>query len=664
MKQQGALTVNELIGSRQKKNKKQKMYHFYQRSYIYAIRIPLIKGYVHKIRKRLSSIHTYDELTLRKESMRITILALGGLSFSVLLLSLIGNDLTFTFFVLLGAVVINGTLIDNFVNKVSDRLLYQQTELIEDTRHLYSQYKMVDEAILSAAEVSKYEISTHARKIYETITASKPEEKLQAYYEVAPNRFLKVFAGISFLVKEYGDKKLPEKGSMYLHSLDRLKGEILEEILYRKKLRYYLNSLAIMAIVPVFALKPIEVWANKIFPAMDEFYTSKLGYIIKIVIFMVVLLSYIFIKKIQDNEDVNNTAHPSKHKFLKGLYKKKPIKILVDKFVPDQHTKNYFDMDKLLKDTNQSLTIESFFLQRIIAFVVVVLISISLFTYMHTITISHTYTSYSLFRDTMTIGKMSPEEELKVAEVNEFDRSIIDQLKGVRENVKDNVAILVNSELGKGTDSDEITKATNRITAKVITINNEYFKWWELLISICIGILAYHVPKWLLQFQRKMREMQMKIEVNQMHTIIAMLSEFERVSVETILEWMERFSIIFRTPLKKCLLNFESGSMEAMNELVVEAPFPPFVRTIERLQNALERIPVKEAFADLETDRNYYLEDRKQENEKIINKKANWGRTLGFAPMNTVVFLYLVFPFIYVSITSGSALYEQLNKTI
>jgi len=663
MKQQRASNVNELVGTRLKKNRKQKLYQFYQKSYIYAVRIPLIQRYVMKIRKRLSSIHTYDELTIRKESMRITLLALGGLSFSVLLLSLIGNDLTFTFFVLLGAVVVNGTLIDNFVNKVSDRLLYQQTELIEDTRHQYNQHKMVDEAILGAAEVSKYEISTHARKIHETITSTKPEEKLQAYYDVAPNRFLKVFAGISFLVKEYGDKNLNDKGSMYLSTLDRLKGEILEEILYRKKLRYYLNSLSIMAIVPVFFLKPIEIWANKMFPSMDEFYTSKLGYIIKIIIFMVILLSYVLLKKIQDNED-ENFPHPSKHRLLKRLYKKRPIKIVIDKLVPDQHTKKYFDLDKLLKDTNQSLTMESFFLQRIISFLVVMLISISLFMYMHTITINHTFTSYSLFRDTMTIGKMSPEEEKKLGEVNEFDRSIIVQLKGVRENVKDDVAVLVNRDLGKGSDSEEIIQTTNRITEKIVSINKEYFKWWELLLSIGMGVLAYNVPIWLLQFQRRMREMQMKIEVNQMHTIIGMLSEFERVSVETILEWMERFSFIFRTPLKKCLLNFESGSMEALQELVIEAPFPSFVRTIERLQNALERIPVKEAFADLETDRNYYLEDRKQENEKIINKKANWGRMLGFAPMNAVVFLYLVFPFIYVSIISSSAVYEQLNKTI
>jgi hypothetical protein len=664
MQQQGATTASELIGRKAKKNRKQKINHFFQKSYIYAVRIPLIHRYVMKIRKRLSAIQAYDELTMRRETMRITFLALGGLSISVLLLSLIGNDLTFTFFVLLGAVVVNGTLIENFVNKVADRLLYQQTGLLEDIRHHYNQHKMVDEAITGAAEASKYEIATHARKIHEAITSQNPEEKLEAYYEIAPNRFLKLFAGISYLIKEYGDKNLKDKGSMYLHTLNRLKGEIFEEVLFRKKLRYYLNSLTIMAIVPVFFLKPIELWAYKMFPTMGDFYNSRLGYIVKILIFIIVLISYSFIKRIQDNEDTVFSAQPSKHKWLKAIYNKRPVAAVVDRVVPAKTTKNYFELERLLKETNSSLTMEWFFLQLIISCVIAILVSITLFIYMHSVTIDHTLSSTTLFQQTMLMGQMSPDEVKQASDITEFDRKVINSLKGVRENIEENVAILVNMELGQGATADEITKTTLRIKSKIVTINNEYFKWWELLICFVIGAIAYQVPLWLLKFQRRMREMQMKIEVNQMHTIIGMLSEIERVSVETMLVWMERFSTIFKTPLKTCILNFDSGPMAALEELIIEVPFPPFVRTIERLQNSLERVTIKEAFADLETDRAYFQEDKKQENERIINSKANWGRIFGFAPMNAVVFLYLVFPFIYLSIMSSSTIYDQLNKTI
>ncbi|GKS12953.1 hypothetical protein YDYSY3_39530 [Paenibacillus chitinolyticus] len=660
MYQQGVATSDELIKRNRRKNWKLKLYDFLQKSYNYGIRIPLLRRYILKVRTRLAAVHSYDEMTMRRETMRITFLALGGISFSVLFLSLIGNDLTFTFFVLLGAVVVNGTLIENFVNKVADRLLYQQTELLEDVRHQYNQHGMVDEAISGASEISKYEIATHGRKIHEAITAQKPEEKLEEYYEVAPNRFLKLFAGISYLIKEYGDKNLKDKGSLYLHTLNRLKGEIFDEVLYRKKLRYYLNSLTIMALVPVFFLKPIEVWANTMFPTMGDFYSSRLGIIMKILIFIIVLLSYIFIKRIQDNEDTIYSSTTRKHKWLKAIYKKRTVALIVDKLVPAKMTKNYFEQERLLKDTNSSLTMEWFYLQRLITFVLAVVLSITLFVYMHMVSVNHTLTSTSIFKESMLLGQMSPEEEKQASEITEFDRRIIDQLKGVRENIEDQVAFLVNREMGVKASADEITQTTIRIKSKIGLINNEYFKWWELLVSFVIGTIAYHVPLWLLRFQRKMRTMQMKVEVNQMHTIIGMLSEFERVSVETLLIWMERFSTLFKPALKKCVLNFDSGPISALDELISDAPFSPFVRTIERLQNAFERVPVKEAFEDLETDRAYFQEERKQENEEILNKKANWGRFFGFAPMNAVVFLYLVLPFVYLSIISTNTMTKQI----
>ena len=229
-RQQGETSANDLIAGRNKKKWKHKLNIYYQKSYIYAVQFPLIQGYVAKVRKRISSIHSYDELTMRKETMRITFFTLGITGLGMLIMTVLTRDMTTFFFIILGAVVINGMLIDTFVNKVEDRLLIQMTDMLADVRHQYHEHGMVDEAIYEAGEVSKYEMSLHAKTIYDVLTSNNPEEKLEAYYEVAPNRFLKAFAGLSFLVKEYGDKTL-QQGSMYLHSLNRLKQELYFEII-------------------------------------------------------------------------------------------------------------------------------------------------------------------------------------------------------------------------------------------------------------------------------------------------------------------------------------------------------------------------------------------------------------------------------------------------
>ena len=66
----------------------------------------------------------------------------------------------------------------------------------------------------------------------------------------------------------------------------------------------------------------------------------------------------------------------------------------------------------------------------------------------------------------------------------------------------------------------------------------------------------------------------MENEVMQFQTIITMLMNIERVNVEIILEWLERYSNIFREPITRCVNNYEAGAWEALEELKNEIAFP------------------------------------------------------------------------------------------
>ena len=82
-------------------------------------------------------------------------------------------------------------------------------------RHAYHEYNMVEEAIYEVAQNDELEISRQAEKIYEILIADDPESELEKYYDIAPNSYLKEFAGISYLTKEFGDRTI-DKGSLYL----------------------------------------------------------------------------------------------------------------------------------------------------------------------------------------------------------------------------------------------------------------------------------------------------------------------------------------------------------------------------------------------------------------------------------------------------------------
>ena len=147
-------------------------------------------------------------------------------------------------------------------------------------------------------------------------------------------------------------------------------------------------------------------------------------------------------------------------------------------------------------------------------------------------------------------------------------------------------------------------------------------KWFEELLAIGFAIVGYMAPVWLMMFQKRMRQMEMENEVMQFQTIILMLMKIERVNVEMILEWLERYSNIFKESISKCVNNYEAGAWEALEELKNSVSNQAMIRIVESLQAAVEKIPIREAFDELDADRDYHREKRKATNEQIINKKV------------------------------------------
>ena len=149
-----------------------------------------------------------------------------------------------------------------------------------------------------------------------------------------------------------------------------------------------------------------------------------------------------------------------------------------------------------------------------------------------------------------------------------------------------------------------------------------------------------------------MRKMEMENEVMQFQTIILMLMRIERVNVEMILEWLERYSNIFREPIAKCVNNYESGPWEALEEMKDDVNYKEFIRLIESMQAAVEKIPIAEAFDELDSERDYYQERRKESNARLIQKKGMIGKVIGFAPMVGLFVGYLIIPLVFIGLMS------------
>ena len=176
--------------------------------------------------------------------------------------------------------------------------------------------------------------------------------------------------------------------------------------------------------------------------------------------------------------------------------------------------------------------------------------------------------------------------------------------------------------------------------------------------------IGYMGPKLMLIFQKILRQLEIENEIMQFQTIILMLMKIERVNVEIILEWLERYANIFKEPITKCVNNYEAGAWEALEELKEEVAAPQFIRIVESLQAAVEKIPIAQAFDELDNEREYYQEKRKETNDKLISRKGLIGKVVGFAPMVLLFVGYLIIPLVAIGLLSMTDAFSTMSSTI
>jgi hypothetical protein len=203
---------------------------------------------------------------------------------------------------------------------------------------------------------------------------------------------------------------------------------------------------------------------------------------------------------------------------------------------------------------------------------------------------------------------------------------------------------------------------TNYFAHYTDRLQGSSIQWWEVVLVLAATLASYACPVVLLHLRIRLQHIDMRTEISQFQSLTLLLRAFDRITAEQIVGWIGRSSIYFRRPLHTCLMNWESGAEEALQQLKRDAPYPEFVRFVEKIELAFDLIPLHQAFDDVEHDWLYEQEIIKQHYEKSINAKEVWGRWFGFAPMYALVFLYLVIPLVWMSGEQMRTSFEQIRQ--
>ncbi len=627
---------------------------FYQMLYNVFVKIPVISYYAKKIRLKMEMANDYTEYAIRKEAAKFLFIAILFVFISIFVMVNIINDLYMSLIISIFILIVTEKTIDVKITSVSNKILKQLPEAFTTIRHAFHEHGMLEESFDAAIdELGELDIVPQLKKIKEAMLAENPETELERYYDTAPNRFLKLFAGVSYLTMELGDRKV-DGVSVYLKNLNNILSDIYLEILKKDRIDFLFRSLNMIAVAPILFIKPLQWWAESNFPTLINFYNSSTGFIIESIILISIFAAYILLRMIKEDSEQIKFDRVTTSKWQDRIYKYAPVRLFVNAFKPRRHTTKLMKTEKMIKNSNAYLTVEWLYINKLVMGALTAIGTFILILNVQNIDVQGVYTNIG--DEFLSFGQLTDEQREASEFLNNHDKSIIDKHKGTNITKEELSKELVDPSTG---EPDLV--AIDRIYEKIEIIDNAYFSFIDLVIVAIAGIIGYMLPTLLIQIRNVLREMEKENEIMQFQSIILMLMYIERVDVQTILEWLARFSYAFKEPISTALNNYEAGAFEALEELKEQVPHKDFKRITEQLQAAVERISIRSAFDELETERSYYYEKRKSANEALIMKKVSYGKVLGFTPMVILIGGYLICPLMVVSFMQMMQYFSQMS---
>lgn len=639
-------------GARAHMNGFEGLFQFYKRvlreAYRYSLKVPLLKKKTASLRQQLAPLYSYDEWMLRERTA--SILLGSGLAILVAVAIFITFDQNILSWIMLIIVlsVAESLYRDVVITRAEVKLLRLSSLSIGHMRHAYHRYKMVDAALEDTIDRAHPMLVPHLQRVANMIMDPDTDTAMSAYEEAAPNRYYKMFGGLSKLVAEYGDPK-GKDGSSYLKGLAMIVREMQTELVMRTRLDYLLGGLKAIAVIPVLFTDPLGQWAITYFPAMELFYNSKLGWLLQLTVFLSVLICHRLLQQlhwrhVSGHEQATNTG------WSKRLLDRRTIRRLLTNWVNSRSINQIKRAQHLLHEANESMTLEQYYGRR---FVHAILTCTTCFMLILSL---HFGSAQWMWNQ---IDATSQKAGLHVDFVKEWisDAPLDIGSLGLQLDLK-----TAFTEANPEWSHQKVDQLTKTIVPLAMYYREMKVAWWEVVLPFIAGWCAYYADVMILRLRIRIRQLDMRTEISQMQSLCMLLRAFERMTAEMMMEWMSRCTIMFRRPLQVCLLNWESGSDRALKQLRIQAPYPDFVRLVDKLELAHDHIPLAEAFDDAEQDWGYEQDMLRQHYETSIEAKAGWGRWLGFAPIYALIFLYLVVPLVWMSAEQMRSSFEQIRN--
>lgn len=608
--------------------KKSYLYSFYK----YIAKLRITKRYVRKIRKRYEIYESKEEKELGK---KVALIVLRSWLISALIICiaiLMNRSLVMVLTAITVVYLVNSLLINSAVEKAMIKFLVVFEAYIDNMSHYYYRYSTIEDALYQSSLDAKRPVKDHVEKIYNILTSENIEEEISKYRAVVPNRHVKQFLSLCEKLSMNGDRKVNGE-SLFVTNLTQLKKEINCEINDRRKIIARFRGLSLLTIAPMFFLTAMKEWAISNVPTLREYYSSVYGIGLFILIYLVTVVVFNILNMLRVQGQLDEKKHP----YLKRLLK---IRVL-DQITTNYSVHNYgktLRTQNLIRKAAETITVKELILKQVIYSLITLMICISV-----SLTVHHNKrTDLIHYVDNFSSASSSASEK-QIDEIKDAVKTYTNKYKGQEVSLEQVEGDLIAEGVIKNKMIMTIT--AEEVTSRVKAYNSEYYKWYELLISCFIAVLAFYSPYIALIIRKQLMEMHMQDEVIQFQALIYMQMHFERTSVEDILTSMEDYAIVFKQSISECLNDYSSGEIDALEALKEKESYEPFKKLVDNLIMC-DSIEMKKAFGEVLVDRKIYQDKREVQTEILIDQKTVIGVAISWIPFILSMVLYLILPFL------------------
>ena len=608
--------------------------------YLVFRRTPLLSKYFDKVLKETEAIYPADQMSVNKKatSLMLRNLIIAALIF-IFMIIVSQGDVFYISMGALSAAVMFDYMTSSSLRNMEAELLRQLQSFLSDIRHYYMQSKVIEDAVNDTLDDIPFEISLHIQKLYSILVSPIMEEKVEEYAGSNPNRFFMLLTSICTVVKEYGDSEV-EGGSNFLNSLAYLKEEVNIELLKKQMIDYRFKALSMMALIPVVFLKPIEAWSKANMPDLTDFYAGVYGKAIMIFLFFLSFICYKLVEILKDTR---------RGDLIKTSIWQRVARIPVINRITNKLINRYFTRAMRVNDMQKEvgdLTGPKALLVQSLAFSLAAFILVNF-----------------MFTTTVVANRMTMIKNF----IGNFDETIVpneNYLKNMQ-NASNEYAELykkinpsdideeqLTAEIRQSTsvkDKDSANLVAQAVISQVKAYQNTYYKWYHLLISIAAAVIAFFGPYIYMRFKIKVQSVNKTDEVNQFQTLVLILMHTDGITLDVILEWMDRFSYSFKASIETCIIELESGERQALERMKRSETFQDFKRFVDCLLE-IDQVGVVQAFDEVSADRTYSLKNREQENQIITEDRASKAFYVSYTPLMVEFALYLIGPMVIMAV--------------